>query len=136
MPFKKGKSPKDLANKINAKVNEVSGEKVEKALTTVAFAIGGAADFYVPVDTNALMNSRATSVIASGNGYQAKITYGTDYAAALHGTANYSPLWKPKPAGTPGKKTGGYNPDAKPGWIFRGVADTDVDGIFKKAMMQ
>jgi hypothetical protein len=108
-------------------------------LTTVAYAIGANADFYVPVDTNTLMNSRAVSPARQeGSGLRVILSDGVekkaDDASALHGTASYSPLWKPKPPGTPGKKTGGYNADARPGWIFRGVEDTDVQGLFKRAM--
>ena len=140
MPFKAGKSPQDAANNVQAKIKQVTDEKLEAALTTVAYAIGANADFYVPVDTNALMNSRNIKIeYKQGGGYRAVISYGVyggkaTYAAALHGTASYSPLWKPKPPGTPGKKTGGYNADARPGWIFRGVEDTDVQGLFKRAM--
>ncbi|MEE4290317.1 MAG: hypothetical protein V2J13_01055 [Cycloclasticus sp.] len=134
MPFKAGKSPQDAANNVSAKIKQVTDEKLEIALTKVAYAIGANADFYVPVDTNALMNSRTIKIVPQNGGFRATIGYYQDYAAALHGTASYSPLWKPKPPGTLGKKTGGYNADARPGWIFRGVEDTDVQGLFKRAM--
>ena len=134
MPFKQGKSPKDIAKKVNAKIDHIVNDQLEGALTAVIFAIGGKADFYVPVDTNALMNSRETNVTPYKNGYRAKLGYYQKYALALHGSATYSPLWKPKPPGTPGKPTGGYNPIATPGWIFRGVAETDIKGIFAEAM--
>ena len=144
MPFKAGKSPQDAANNVQAKIKQVTDEKLEAALTTVAYAIGAKADFYVPVDTNALMNSRAIKIIPHEGGFRATIGYYQDYAAALHGTASYSPLWRPM---TPemraelksaknytGRPTGGFNIHAKPGWIFRGVEYTDVQGLFKKAM--
>ena len=139
MPFKAGKSPQDAANNVQAKIKQVTGEKLETALIKVAYAIGANADFYVPVDTNTLMNSRAVSPARQeGDGLRVTLSYGVekkaDYAAALHGTASYSPLWKPKPVGSPGKKTGGYNADARPGWIFRGVQETDIQGLFKRAM--
>ena len=137
MPFKQGKSPKDIAKKVNAKIDHIINDQLEGALTAVIFAIGGKADFYVPVDTNALMTSRTTNVTPYRNGYRATLGYGgpkASYALALHGTSTYSPLWKPKPPGTPGKPTGGYNPIATPGWIFRGVAETDIKGMFAEAM--
>jgi hypothetical protein len=134
MPFKSGKSPRDVAKKVNDKIDHIVNVQLEGALTAVVYAIGGNADFYVPVDTNALMNSRETHVIPHSNGYRATLGYYQSYALALHGTATYSPLWKPKPRGAPGKPTGGYNASAKPGWIFRGVAETDIEGIFAEAM--
>ena len=134
MPFKSGKSPKDVAKKVNDKIDHIVNVQLEGALTAVVYAIGGRADFYVPVDTNALMNSRETHVIPHKDGYRATLGYYQNYALALHGTATYSPLWKPKPPGSPGKPTGGYNASARPGWIFMGVAETDVEGIFAEAM--
>jgi hypothetical protein len=134
MPFKSGKSPKDVAKKVNDKIDHIINDQLEGALTAVVYAIGGRADFYVPVDTNALMNSRETHVIPHKDGYRATLGYYQNYALALHGTATYSPLWKPKPPGSPGKPTGGYNASARPGWIFMGVAETDVEGIFAEAM--
>jgi hypothetical protein len=137
MPFKKGKAPADAAKNVNDKLESITSKSLERALTIVAFQIGGNADFYVPVDTNNLMNSRAIRVIPNKDGFRAILSYGgpkVSYPLFLHGTATYSPLWKPKLPGTPGKKTGGYNSSALPGWIFRGVADTDINGIFAKAM--
>ena len=137
MPFKSGKSPQDVAKKVNDKIDHIVNVQLEIALTAVIFAIGGKADFYVPVDTNALMNSRATHVAPYGKGYRATLSYGgpkASYALYLHGSATYTPLWKPKPPGTPGKPTGGYNPIATPRWIYRGVAETDIEGMFFEAM--
>ena len=134
MPFPKGKSPQDIAKKVNAKIDHIINDQLEGSLTAVIYAIGGNADFYLPVDTNALMNSRETNVVPYKSGYRATLGYYQKYALALHGSATYSPLWKPKPPGTLGKKTGGYNPIATPRWIFRGVAETDIKGIFAEAM--
>ena len=134
MPFKSGKSPQDAAQNVNNALTRIASEKVEVALTTVAYAIKGNADFYVPVDTNALMNSGTISVMPHSSGFRATIGYYQKYAAALHGSSKYTPLWKPQPAGTPGKKTGGYNAAATAQWIPRGVADTDVVGIFAEQM--
>ena len=137
MPFKSGKSPKDVAEKINKKLDHIANEQLEESLTAVIYAIGGRADFYVPVETNALMTSRATPVVKHKDGYKATLSYGgpkASYALALHGSATYTPLWKPKPVGSPGKPKGGYNPSATPRWIDRGVDETDIDGIFRESM--
>jgi hypothetical protein len=137
MPFKSGKSPQDAAENVNKKIDHIVNDQLEGALTAVVYAVGGRADFYVPLDTNALITSRAVHVAPHKNGYRATLSYGgpkASYALALHGTATYSPLWKPKPPGTPGKPRGGYNPSAKPGWIFRGVSEIDVKGMFAEAM--
>ena len=104
MPFPKGKSPKDIAKKVNAKIDHIVNDQLEAALTAVIYAVGGNADFYVPVDTNALMNSRETHVVPHEDGYRATLGYYQNYALAL------------------------------PGWIFRGVAETDIKGMFAEAM--
>ena len=145
MPFKAGKSPKDIAKKVNAKIDHIINDQLEGALTAVIFAIGGNADFYVPVDTNALMNSRETNVVPYKSGYRATLGYYQKYALALHGSATYSPLWKPvdpferewrqESAKTfVGNGKGGWNPNATPRWIDRGVAETDIKGMFAEAM--
>ena len=145
MPFKAGKSPKDAADNVGNKLLEIAGDRTRASLAAVAYAVGGNADFYVPVDTNELMNSRSVRVRKTESGWKAVISYGTSYAAALHGTATYSPLWKPvnplerewrqrSAKNYVGNGTGGYNPSAKPGWIFRGVEDTDINGILKEKM--
>tara|TARA_R110000850_G_scaffold145062_1_gene267108 strand:- start:111 stop:554 length:444 start_codon:yes stop_codon:yes gene_type:complete len=145
MPFPLGKSPQDVAKKVNEKIDHIINDQLEGALTAVIYAIGGNADFYVPVDTNALMNSRETHVTPHKNGYRATLGYYQNYALALHGSATYSPLWKPvdpferewrqESAKTfVGNGKGGWNPSARPGWIFMGVAETDVEGMFAEAM--
>jgi hypothetical protein len=145
MPFKSGKSPKNVAEKINKKLDHIANEQLEESLTAVIYAIGGRADFYVPVDTNALMTSRATFVVKQNDGYTATLGYYQEYALALHGSATYTPLWKPvdpferewrqESAKTfVGNGKGGWNPDATPRWIDRGVDETDIDGIFRESM--
>ena len=148
MPFKQGKSPKDIAKKVNAKIDHIINVQLEGALTTVIYAIGGNADFYVPVDTNALMNSRETHVTPYKNGYRGTLSYGgpkASYALYLHGSATYTPLWKPVDPFERewrqesyktfvGNGKGGWNPNATPRWIDRGVAETDIKGMFAEAM--
>jgi hypothetical protein len=145
MPFPQGKSPQDVAKKVNEKIDHIINEQLEGALTAVIYAVGGNADFYVPVDTNALMNSRETHVIPHKDGYRATLGYYQAYALALHGSATYTPLWKPvdpferewrqESAKTfTGSGKGGWNPSATPRWIDRGVAETDIEGILFEAM--
>jgi len=134
MPFKPGKSPSNLVRNVGAKLEYMENTVTERALTTLGTVIGGKADFYVPVDTNALMNSREIRVRPVGGGWRLTIGYYQDYAYFLHGDKSYKPTWAPKPAGTLGKPTGGYNASATPGWIYRGVNETDIPATLKKAM--
>ena len=134
MPFKPGKSPKDLVRNVGVKLEYIENTVTERALTTLGTVIGGKADFYVPVDTNKLMTSRETPVVKTQTGWRLTIGYYGEYAYFLHGDKSYKPTWTPKPAGTPGKPTGGYNSSATLGWIYRGVAETDIQGVLKKAM--
>jgi len=92
--------------------------------------LSGTADYYVPVDTAALVKSRTSRIRRDGNEF--KLTYGyyTNYAAYLHD--NYD--WKPKPPNTDGKKGGGYNPNARPDWlnIAWNEAGDDAMRVFKR----
>ncbi len=65
MPFKSGKSPQDVANKVTEKIDHIANVQLESALTTVIYAIGGRADLYVPVEINALMTSRDVHIAPS-----------------------------------------------------------------------
>ena len=103
MPFKSGKSPEDAANAVDKKLLEITSKRLPEALATVAYAVGGRADFYVPIDTSALINSREIHIETFEGGYRATIGYYQDYAAALHGTDGKMPTWTPAPSGTPTK---------------------------------
>lgn len=113
MPFKSGKSPADVARKINKALTEDLPKDVERGLFTMYTILAGEADFYVPVDTSTLVKSRSYRVRDNGNGWRMTYGYYTDYAAALHERAD----WNPKPPNTPGKKGGGYNPKAVSNWM-------------------
>lgn len=130
MPFKSGKSPKDLTSKVGKRLVKIQGKQTEKVLTHLAYRIGGNADFYVPTDTLALLNSREIKVKATEKGYRATIGYYQSYAGYLHESTN----WSPKPVGTAGKKTGAYNPNASARWIEKGVQDTDIKATIKEGM--
>jgi hypothetical protein len=129
MPFKKGKAPKDLNKKIEEFVNKEIPQRTEAGLYSLAVALGGYADFYVPVETNALMNSRQHRVAKVGNNLVATVGYYQKYAAALHSPKPGGKMdgWKPR---TPemraqlksaknytGRGTGGFNINATQGWL-------------------
>jgi len=136
MPFKPGKSPSDLAKKVENDLKVIAGPKLERALSVVAYAIGGRADMYVPIDTSALLNSRQVNIIDTEGGYRAIIGYYQSYALPLHSPKPGGKMdgWKPRIPGTPGKPRGGYNADAKQGWILAAVEELDVKDIFKRAL--
>tara|TARA_S200002703_G_scaffold90114_1_gene77743 strand:+ start:2161 stop:2565 length:405 start_codon:yes stop_codon:yes gene_type:complete len=113
MPFKQGKSPADMSRKIKKILETELPANIEKGLYSMYTILGGKADYYTPVDTTNLVQSRTYRISNTGDGWRMTYGYYTDYAAALHNGAN----WQPKPPGTPGKTNGGYNPNAKPGWM-------------------
>jgi len=112
MPFKQGKSPADIARKINKALTVDLPKDVEKGLFTMYKHLASHADFYVPVDTTTLVKSRSYRIRDNGSGWRLTYGYYTDYAAALHERTDWQP--KPPPKGEGG---GGYNPDAKPNWM-------------------
>lgn len=113
MPFKQGKSPADIARKINKALTVDLPKDVESGLFTMYTHLASHADFYVPVDTATLVKSRSYRVRNNGNGWRLTYGYYTDYAAALHERTDWQP--KPPPKGKDGG--GGYNPNAKPNWM-------------------
>lgn len=113
MPFKAGKSPADVARKINKALTEDLPKDVERGLFTMYTHLAGMADFYVPIDTGILVDSRSYRMRKNAEGWRMTYGYYSDYAAALHERTD----WKPKPPNTPGKKGGGYKPEARPNWM-------------------
>lgn len=97
------------------------GEQItEGAMVAILATIGANAAQYVPIDTAALLNSQFRTIEQGPTGLVGRIGYTQAYAAALHERMD----WKPKPPGTPGKPNGGYNPDAQPGYLARGVEES------------
>ena len=126
MPFKPGKTPADVAKKINKALTVDLPANIERGLFSMYTELAGTADFYVPVDTSALVQSRSYRIRPSGDGWQLTYGYYTDYAAALHERTD----WQSKPPNTKGKKGGGYNENAKPNWM--NIAWNEVgDGAVK-----
>lgn len=119
MPFKKGKSFDDINAKISRRFKEVLPAAIERGLYSMGFGLQAAANHYVPVDTSNLVNSARVTVEQSGETFRMTLGYYSNYAAALHSPEKGSKMdgWKPKPVPSPGKKTGGYNPQAKQDWM-------------------
>lgn len=117
MPFKKN------FDSVNANIKKAFGEKlnrdIEAGLYSLGLDLGAESDHYVPVETADLVNSRTQRVEDSGNMVTLTLGYYQTYAAALHSPKKGSKLdgWKPKPVPSPGKLTGGYNPNARQGWL-------------------
>lgn len=117
MPFKKN------FDSVNANIKKAFGEKlnrdIEAGLYSLGLGLGAESDHYVPVETADLVNSRTQRVEDSGNMVTLTLGYYQTYAAALHSPKKGSKLdgWKPKPVPSPGKLTGGYNPNARQGWL-------------------
>lgn len=113
MPFKAGKSPADVARKINKALTEDLPKDVERGLFTMYTHLAGMADFYVPIDTGSLVDSRSYRMRKNAEGWRMTYGYYSDYAAALHERTDWNP--KPPPKGEDGG--GGYNPEARPNWM-------------------
>lgn len=116
---------KKLQSNIKRKFKDVTGRKVEIGLTKWGFLIGGRADQYTPIDTSALINSRQVNVRKTAEGWRMSVSYNQNYAAFLHENHN----WKPKPPGTPGKPTGGYNPNATSKYLEKGAEEVYTMGL-------
>lgn len=113
MPFKTGKTPADVARKINKALTQDLPKDVERGLFTMYTHLASHADECTPIDTGALRQSKSYRIRDNGNGWRLTYGYYTDYAAALHERTDWKP--KPPPKGEDGG--GGYNPEAKPNWM-------------------
>lgn len=131
MPFKKGKSPADVAKRINKALTEDLPKDIESGLFAMYTILSGTADFYTPLDTGALRNSKSYRIRQNGDKWVMTYGYYTDYAAALHERTD----WTPKPAGTPSKPNGGYNPDAEPNWMNIAWNEVGDDAVKNFARM-
>lgn len=119
------KGMKKLKRRLNKELKDVSDKRVEIGLTKWGFLIGARADQYTPIDTSALLNSRQNRVGKTGDGWRLAVSYNQAYAAPLHERTN----WSPKPPGTPGKRTGGYNPQATHHYLEKGADEVYAMGV-------
>jgi len=130
MPFKSGKSIDDVNKSIEGFVSKTIPRRIRKELYILGKGLGNFADFYVPVDTKNLVNSRKESVSFRGDYFTVSVGYYTAYAGALHSPKPGGKMdgWRPM---TPedreyktrsaknfvGGGTGGFNINAKQDWL-------------------
>ena len=119
MPFKSGKSFNDVNKKIENFTDNVIPKRVMGNLYDLATTFGNYTDFLVPVDSGTLMDSRNQTVTQTGDLFKATIGYYGKQAGILHSPKPGGKMdgWKPKPVPSPGKKTGGFNADARQDWF-------------------
>ena len=113
MPFKAGHSPTDVSKRLQKILTTDLQKDTEAGLFAIYATLSATADYYVPVDTSDLVQSRTSRIRKQGSDWVMTYGYYSDYAAALHERTD----WNPKPPNTPGKKGGGYNPNARPDWL-------------------
>lgn len=130
MPFKPGKSPSDVSSRLRFILESELPKDIERGLFTMYTTLAGAADYYVPVDTATLVKSRTYRIRNEGGKWRMAYGYYTDYAEALHSPTRggkmdgwkpvdpYEREWRSKSASEfVGGGTGGYNPNARQGWM-------------------
>lgn len=114
---------KQQAARINKRYKQITdrmaGPVTESVMTEIISAIGTRANFYAPLDTSALINSQFREVARSGSGVRGRIGYTQNYAAALNDRDD----WTPQSAQTRPIGTGGYNPNARPGYLVQGAGE-------------
>ena len=140
MPFKAGKKPSDVSKKIDLIMKKGLPRKVNKGLFAMYNTLSATANYYVPVDTSTLIKSRAQKIRRNGNKWRLTYGYYTKYAAALHSPKPSGKMngWSPVRPGTKGKKGGGYNPNARQGWmdIAWDVSGEEALRIFKRIVSE
>lgn len=139
MPFVPGKGVDDAVKDIRELARKRIFDRARRALTVAGYNLGAHADQYVPIETGALINSRRQEVNKSGDTITLTLGYYQTYAGFLHNPKPGGKLdgWKPRPVPSPGKKTGGYNPDAKQGWLdiaWNEIGDEITKDIFKRVL--
>lgn len=143
MPFKAGKSPADVAKRINKALTQDLPKDIEKGLFTMYTHLASHADEYVPIDTGALIKSRSHRIRKNGEKWRLTYGYYTDYAQALHSPKpggkmdGWKPMdpyereWRTKSASEfTGSGSGGWNPSATQGWM--NIAWNEVGDEAKK----
>ncbi len=152
MPFKSGKSFNDVNRNIEELASKTIPKRIRKELYILGKSLGNFADFYVPVDTKNLVNSRKETVSFRGNYFTTSVGYYTAYAGSLHSPKPGCKMdgWKSM---TPedseykscsasdfvGGGIGGFNINAKQGWLniaweWKGdeLLEDFANGIIKK----
>jgi hypothetical protein len=83
MPFKPGKSPKDLSNNYKKKVTGIVKDKAEAVMTKVITYAAGASKEIAPIEFGNLINSQFRRIEQTSTGYRGTLGYTVGYAAAL-----------------------------------------------------
>lgn len=107
---------------LNRFANVTVMRKAYRAMTEVLIIGMAKAAVYTPIDKSLLINSSFRDVRQVGSKTFGKAGYTQGYAAAIHDREG----WRPKRPGTPGKRTGGYNPSAKPKFLEAGFEETQA----------
>lgn len=130
MPSRRRKSSKSVTQQVsdvNKRYRQEVGKittKQEQVVTAILIVIQSRAQFYTPQDTNALINSQYRQIISKDERMTVgRVGYTQNYALALHERLG----WKPRPPGTPGKRGGGYNPNARPKFLQLGYVESKDD---------
>ena len=123
MPFKSGKSPKDMIKNVGESLHKISGKMSEDTIESLAYQIGDQADYFVPIDTYDLLQSRKIVTIETTDGWTAVIGYYEPYAQYLY---DEDKTWQPRQAGANGKRGSGLNLNAESMWIHKGLEQIDV----------
>ena len=152
MPFKAGASVRDVNRNIEEFASKTIPRRIRKELYILGKSLGNFADFYVPVDTKNLVNSRKETVSFRGNYFTASVGYYTAHALPLHSPQKGGKMdgWKPMTPEDREYKTrnasnfvgggiGGFNINAKQGWLniaweWKGdeLLEDFANGIIKK----
>lgn len=117
MPFKPGKSPKDLSNKYKKKVNGIVKEKAEAVMTKVITYAAGASKEIAPIEFGNLINSQFRRVEQISSGYRGTLGYTVSYAAALENPKAGGRLDGWKPVAPEHKFGNAWNPIASQGFL-------------------
>lgn len=112
--------------------NSEVDRRVERAMTEILIIGMAKAAVYTPIDKGLLINSSFREVRVVGGKTIGVAGYTQNYAQALHDRED----WQPKQPGTPGKRRGGYNPNAGPKFLERGFEETQSlqNATFRRIM--
>lgn len=139
--------------KLKSIVDDIAGERSQKAITAALIVGGGHAALMVPVDTGTLVNSRFEHVERSANGWHGRMGFTANYAAAVHAMkgklkgqprAHFGRTGNQSAAGPQQMKEFGggtgqgnyWDPQGEPQFLTRGFEDNraEIDAVVKKVM--
>jgi hypothetical protein len=125
------KGMKQVRSRLKAVFDDVSGERMEKAIY-VALTVGsGYAQLMTPMDTSTLVNSRFTQTGTTNKGAWGKAGYTAAYAAAVHAASG-------KLKGLPRVNSSGnyWDPSGEPEFLSKGFEDnlSEIHTTVKEVM--